>query len=281
LKKGCRLDSHDQIDEQYSLLLSEKLSKKIAVCYHIDCTKDVLHQLFFLFFNRRYAWSANDLQKKAEHDEAIAKVRRTLLAFFAKIEKSEQLVLINKDELLLLLYNATSYTWTSAKILHNPSEDFFVNLNHYHEGFARRIKKELVACLNREQLDIYLDDSVINQLLFMLVTAWKGLMDQLEASAPRVKAGIFFNTSFEHSQFLLNDISYHLKSRLDMTLITAKTISELRQQCQHVDMLITNLSMLPSPDCHIVSIQANLTPKDFENILSVYSEIVNANVTAS
>ena len=201
-----------------------------------------------------------------------------MLAFFAKIEKSEQLVLINKDELLLLLYNATSYTWTSAKILHNPSEDFFVNLNHYHEGFARRIKKELVACLNREQLDIYLDDSVINQLLFMLVTAWKGLMDQLEASAPRVKAGIFFNTSFEHSQFLLNDISYHLKSRLDMTLITAKTITELRQQCQHVDMLITNLSMLPSPDCHIVSIQANLTPKDFENILSVYSEIVNANV---
>lgn len=281
LKKGRRLASHDQINEQYSLLLSEKLSKKIAVCYHIDCTKDVLHQLFFLFFNRRYAWSANDLQKKAEHDEAIAKVRRTLMAFFAKIEKSEQLDLINKDELLLLLYNATSYTWTSAKILHNPSEDFFVNLNHYHEGFARRIKKELVACLNREQLDIYLDDSVINQLLFMLVTAWKGLMDQLEASAPRVKAGIFFNTSFEHSQFLLNDISYHLKSRLDMTLITAKTITELRQQCQHVDMLITNLSMLPSPDCHIVSIQANLTPKDFENILSVYSEIVNANVTAS
>ena len=279
--KGHFLDSHDQIDELTPFLIPQELRTKIAAHYNLDCTKDILYQLFYLFFNRKYAWSVTDLQEKAEHDETIANVRNAFLAFFSKVEKSEQMVLPNKDEVLLLLYNATSYTWTSAKILHNPSEDFFVNLNNYHAGFASRIKKELVACLNNENLDIYLDDSVINQLLFMLVTSWKGLMDQLEAKAPRIKAGIFFNTSFEHSQFLLNDMSYHLKSRLDMTVIAAKTITELRKQCQHFDMLITNLSMLALPDCHIVSIQANLTPEDFEKILSVYSEIVNANATVS
>ncbi|VFA67422.1 Uncharacterised protein [Enterococcus saccharolyticus] len=52
-------------------------------------------------------------------------------------------------------------------------------------------------------------------------------------------------------------------------------LPQLERECASTDLLITNLPSLFVPECTVVSIHSNPTPKDFENILTVYNEIVN------
>lgn len=109
----------------------------------------------------------------------------------------------------------------------------------------------------------------------MILTPWENLSDLLESNSPTVKVGLFFNTSYEHTQFLLQDSSYHLKSRLEIEVIEAKTIYEVENKYQDLDMIITNLSALTLPNCSIVSIHANPTADDFVTILNQYNKVVN------
>lgn len=60
-----------------------------------------------------------------------------------------------------------------------------------------------------------------------------------------------------------------------MDLIDATSLTSVREKMCKYDLLITNLPSLFVPECTVVSIHSNPTPKDFENILTVYNEIVN------
>ncbi|MGV1139906.1 hypothetical protein ACV6EA_12345 [Enterococcus hirae] len=193
------------------------------------------------------------------------------------IEKQENLTIQNKEKMLLYLYNATTYIWGPTKILYNPNEEFFVNLNNYYDAFTQRIKKLHSAIIDNE-LPIYYDETVLDQLLFMLVTAWDSLSLQLENNVPIVKVALFVNTSYEHTIFLRDDLQYHLKNRLIIDIPNSKTITDFTGFCQDYDMIITNLSTLEICDPPIVSIQTNPTARDFERILCLYNHIVHSKV---
>lgn len=129
--------------------------------------------------------------------------------------------------------------------------------------------------------DVFVDDATLSQMHFNLITSWENFTHSLEKKSPTVRAGIFFNTSFDHAQYLLNDIHFHLKSRLKLELLEMMTISELRQKCCQYDLIITNLSALTLGDCPIVSIHSNPTKEDFDAILDQYNTIVKNKVNYS
>ncbi|KAF1304660.1 hypothetical protein BAU16_00370 [Enterococcus sp. JM9B] len=68
---------------------------------------------------------------------------------------------------------------------------------------------------------------------------------------------------------------YHLKTRVNVDIIDATTLTSVKEKMCKYDLLITNLPSLFIPECSVVSVHSNPTPKDFENILTVYNEIVN------
>ncbi len=255
----------------FSIELSNKIHKK----YNIPVTSKIIYQLFYVFFNRRYAWSTEELFEKAHSDNRIDQILSALLDVFNTIEQQEKLVFENKNELLLYLYDATTYIWGPATILYNSNEEFFSQLNNYYTSFTQRIRVIIKDSLTKKPLDIYLDPSVINKYLFMLVTSWSSLPEQLEKIAPKIKTGLFFNTSYEHSLFLKNDIQFHLGFRLDLHSLNKLTLYDMRQSARHYDLLITDLPSLTLPNCEVVSIHSNPTPQDFENILQCYNRIVN------
>lgn len=278
IQRGHLLKPHDQSMDPIPFSPSLAVREKIAAYYKINCSKSVLYHLFYCFFNPRYAWSAAELAEKSRKDPAIDKIRSALFECLSAIEQAEGLFIPHKERVLLDLYNATSYVSGPTKILYDPEEEFLVNLNQYYQKFMLRTKQKLVYYLTRSPLEIYLDDSVIDSFLFMLITSWDHLQKQLEKKAPRVKAAIFLNSSLEHNRFVLDDLAYHLRSRLDMHLVSAGTIKELSNVCTEFDLLITNLSAFELPNCPIVSIHSNPTIEDFDKIISVYDMIVDRKV---
>lgn len=274
IKKGHLLDAGNQSLVHIAFTPSQMMQKKITAYYKIDCSKKILYHLFYCFLNHRYAWSAADLAKKALQDPEVAKIRTALLACVSAIKHTEGLFLPNEEQLLLKLYNSTSYIAGSTKVLYNPDQEFLANLNTYCAAFILRTKQQLTLFLTKQSLDIYLDDSVIESMLCMLLTSWEGLAAQLEKKIPKISTGIFFNTSLEHNRFVLNELSYHLKSRLDLQLVSANTIAELADVCAHFDLLITNLSAVELPNRSIVSVHSHPTIKDFDKIISAYDAII-------
>lgn len=255
---------------------SPELRQKIARCYKIDCSSFVFSHLFYLFFNPKNAWSYDDLLTKTHKDAEIRAIHRALAHFLDVIVATEHLSLPNREQVLLRLYNAIEYTWGPTKILYSPSEAFFSNMNQFNKTFIRRARQTLVTTLKKEKVAIRIDDAFITKLLFTLVTSWETLTLQLEQKAPKVRTGLFFNTSFEHSRFLLNELNYHLRSSLKLELVPASTLAELKTAARQFDLIITNLPLLNLPNCQVVAIQPHPTPEDFDNILAAYNRIINA-----
>ena len=258
-----------------SATFSSELRQKIARIYKINCSSFVFSQLFYLFFNSRNALTYDDLLVKSRQDPDIHSIYQALSHFLDVTAASKDLSLPNRDLVLLRLYNAIEYTWGPTKILYNPDEAFFMSMNKFEQTFIEQTKQALIAALKPEKVWEQIDDALITRLLFILVTSWDGLTIQLEEKAPKVRTGLFFNTSFEHSQFLLQELSYHMRSSLKPELMHVTTLAKLKSAARHFDMIITNLPLLNLPDCHIVSIQPHPTPEDFDNILSVYNKIIN------
>ena len=266
-------DTLDLFDEIYEEFFSyHQVCSKIYEKYKIAVTPQITYQLFYVFFNQNFAWSIEELRIKSQKNNQI---RSALLDLLNTIEQQEKLTVENKNDLLLYLYNATTYVWGPATILYNPNEEFFSQLNNYYSSFTQRICTIIKESLMKEQLAIYLDASVINKYLFMLVTSWISLSEQLETIAPKVKTGLFFNTSYEHSLFLKNDLQFHLGFRLDIHSLNHLTLSEVCHSANNYDLLVTDLPSLNLTECEVVSIHSNPTPEDFKNILHSYNRIVN------
>lgn len=278
IQKKHRLTKSDNVK---GFCLSEKICKEIHYHYGITVDKKTVYQLFYVFFNYRYAWSIEELNEKASENETIALIVERLSNCFVLIEEKERILISNKEYVLLNLYNALTYSWGSTKILYQISEEFFVNLNNYYEQFTCNIKEIFSKQLNDPELQLFWDDSILNQMIFRFVTTCANLSENLEKRSPVVKAALFFNTSYDHTQFIMSDIVYHLKSRLDIEALEAYTISEITSVCQKYDMIITNLSIATLPNCSIVSIHTNPTTEDFAAILTLYNQIIDQKIDSN
>ncbi len=65
-----------------------------------------------------------DLKQKCSLNPKINHLRVAIENTLNSIIEKENLILSNKEELMLYLYNATTYIWGPAKILYNPNEEF-------------------------------------------------------------------------------------------------------------------------------------------------------------
>lgn len=275
IRKGHLFTSQTKQTVRKDFQLSHQVCSKIYEKYKIAVTPQITYQLFYVFFNQNFAWSIEELRIKSQKNNQINQIRSGLLDLLNTIEQQEKLTVENKNDLLLYLYNATTYVWGPATILYNPNEEFFRQLNNYYTSFTQRICIMIKESLTKEPLAIYLDSSVINKYLFMLITSWISLSEQLETIAPKVKTGLFFNTSYEHNLFLKNDLQYHLGFRLDIHSLNHLTLSEVCHSANNYDLLVTDLPSLNLTECEVVSIHSNPTPEDFKNILHSYNRIVN------
>ena len=275
IRKGHLFTSQTKQTVRKDFQLSHQVCSKIYEKYKIAVTPQITYQLFYVFFNQNFAWSIEELRIKSQKNNQINQIRSGRLDLLNTIEQQETLTVENKNDLLLYLYNATTYVWGPATILYNPNEEFFRQLNNYYTSFTQRICIMIKESLTKEPLAIYLDSSVINKYLFMLITSWISLSEQLETIAPKVKTGLFFNTSYEHNLFLKNDLQYHLGFRLDIHSLNHLTLSEVCHSANNYDLLVTDLPSLNLTECEVVSIHSNPTPEDFKNILHSYNRIVN------
>ncbi|MDQ8223623.1 hypothetical protein Q3V35_13215 [Enterococcus faecium] len=99
-----------------------------------------------------------DLNQKCSLNPKINHLRVTIENTLNSIVEKENLILSNKEELMLCLYNATTYIWGPTKILYNPNEEFFINLNNYYVEFTQRIKEIISRYFLNRDLPIYTDD---------------------------------------------------------------------------------------------------------------------------
>lgn len=275
IKKGhlsC-IDSQQANDILFSF--SKPLTEKVRNYYQIKLSKMEHYRLFYIFFNNKYAWNIEDLEMKASQNNDLLDIKLAIEEILDTLAYKEHLKLSNRSYVLIYLYNATTYIWGPTKILYNPNEEFFTSLNNYYEKFTNQIHDIILDIFSQKDLPIFVDESVVNQFMFMLITSWESLPSQLEEKAPTIRVGLFLNTSYEHCKFLQQDITYHLNPRLNIEIIQSTSLNTLRENCGNYDLLLTNISTLSLLKCEVVSIHSNPTPKDFENILLAYNRIVN------
>ena len=150
------------------------------------------------------------------------------------------MVIRNREEILLALFNLIRNTVGPTQIIHSQEAEFFSNLNLFYQKFTQEIQTIFEATLAPEIFQ-HSDQELVYKLIFILVTHWSDLTTQLEQRSHSLHTMLFFNTSYEHQLFLKQDIQHHLQQRLDIAISTDTTIEELRKSAANYDLIITNL----------------------------------------
>lgn len=268
------VDENRAQDFTLSPLLLRQVQQKFGVIVGPKETR----RLFYKFFNPLYAWSLNNLAEKIKLLPTTTKIMTAIDEALAEIRKAEHLPMPNLGVIRLNLYNLLVNTWANPKILFLAAEEFFGNLNNYYENFTRQVRAVIDKKIAPLADLVYINEAVLTMFHFTLVTSWDQLGELLEKRAPVVRAGLFLNTSYDHSQFIMRDILYHIKSRLTIEIVEAATIADFKQATVNFDLIITNLSSVTLDTCPLISIHSNPTAEDFFTILAEYNALIHRKV---
>lgn len=280
LERGHTYTSPKTAIDIKNFQLSPNLQTQIHSKYQLTPDATMLYGLFFQFFNPKLAWSTDDFEQRILTDSTAKKIVDAIEAALTEIETTIDITIPNKTFMRMNLYNKFADTSGRPRILFLAAKEFFMNVNDYYCKFTSQVNQIMQKHFNPLSSLAFVNVDQITMLEFKLITSWENLGAALEQRAPVVRAGLFFNTNYEHTQFVMNDVFYHLKSRLAISIVDASTVAELTNDSPHYDMIITNLSALVLPDIPIVSIHANPTAEDFTAILAQYNRVIDHKVDA-
>lgn len=184
----------------------------------------------------------------------------------AKLENICELVsleldipLINKDEMLLELYNETE--------VRRKNEFFIFNRqNRFLKLFAKEnpdIYSQLVSLpVLREQLT---EDNFFD-VVYTILTKWKNLYHEIKKKDVEIKVGVLMDFDFNYSTFITSVLREHFNKRVNFENIVIENIHTLATTESKFNFIITNISHIDLLQIPIVCTNLYPDETDFNKI---------------
>ncbi|CAD5897509.1 conserved hypothetical protein [Carnobacterium maltaromaticum] len=259
-------------------IVTNPLMKRLfKATFSIDLTEDVFFQLFFLFFNKNYCQTIEQLNSLAKHNPTINNFVSSLILFLENISTKLAIELKNKEQLVLNLYNLDTLYYGNSYILYNRYQVFIELVTHDYSNFYQFIKKEINQNLPIKNKNWSQD--AINNFFYMLITHWDDLAHGIEKKIKVFSVGIFFNTDKEHMKMLKDQLSYFFENRLTFSIMTDLNISDLEKSARKYDILLTNLFNVQIKGTKIVVLPLALQASDIKKIDDIYLGLLQQSQT--
>lgn len=227
-----------------------------------------IEQLFMNFVRNDFSISYSRLLEKVEKDSFTRRSFELLSVLVDELASTFRIPLTNREELLLALCNASSVIDKKPAapdyILFNKKKHFFDYLNNDHFSFMVFAEQSLSNYL--EKIEKGHHDVMKHELLYLLITHWNNLIQELFKNQKIVSLLIISNYGTEHSKMLKDIMELHFKDLVSVNVYTEPQLSIEKLQSSRYDILIANFSLDPIQKKDVLCIEDIPTKRDLSHI---------------
>lgn len=257
----------DSIDA--SILNNKFYCRIFKRIFHIELNKENAHQLFYIFLNKKYAFTYEQLEAMMKSETSaritVCKVKNFLYTISEKLEiplQNEQTIIV---ELFNLhnLFNGPNYVLNEkGKVIEENKHEF--------SYFLQIIKSELkkVKFYDNFEWETY----YLNETLYILIIHWTNLFNILANRLGTIKIGLFCDSDIEHTLCIKEIIDYQFGDHVQTHVIDQLSIKAFKKDALQYELIITNMSGIQDIPIPIICIDTIPYYNDFKKIQNmVYS----------
>ncbi|MGO2265987.1 MAG: helix-turn-helix domain-containing protein [Vagococcus salmoninarum] len=238
--------------------------------FRIELNNQTLIRLLYPFISGTFAFDTDHLQKIAKKSDHNQKVVNHLDNFLESISREFKLPLVNKDQLILELFNVYHFNYSEPYLIYNKKKaflsTFLENAPYTSELIYKGIQR---ASSLQDEFKSY----ELEELTYIFITHWKGFAHVIKSLEPQFSVGIFLNSDLEHAYFLktmLNSIFYN---ELNFHVINGTNLEVVYKQTHEYSMVITNVSHFKSKNTPHICIGMYPTANDIQKIAAEYARL--------
>lgn len=253
----------------HEILSHTNLVQSFRQLMGIELTKNMLIQLFYVFFHDDYILSTNIFSEKL-HNPKVEEDFAIIDQFLESLSIKLGIELQNKELLVLKIYNARNFLFGKNYILHNKKIGFSQHIEQEYPLFSKILKKEIKAAsfstIEKE------NPSFFNEVLYELIIHWTNLTMELTKSVVSISIGIISDQGTEHAEFIRKLIDYRFGKYISASIIASEN---LKFNQNKYAMVIATMSYFYGDffDIPVISINSVPNEHDWKNIQKKLQEL--------
>lgn len=253
------------ITYQFTLENFNEAQNLFEIAFNYPLTNQLLTYCFSFALTNDYALNYSHLVKQAQSNEIVLEIIEKLNKFITVVSEKFELNLLNKESLLVDMYNMISFPSNYSYILYSRDATFLSSLSNEITPLYFTSRKYLIQIFRNS-----INEHKINALLYLLFTHWREFISSIRVSRDNLRLGIYTDSDREHANMVFDILSSNFSYGLDIEIIETIYLKDLLHTLNSFDILITNVPNLSHSTCKIICF--NEYPS-FENWAQLYNEI--------
>lgn len=268
VKHGHHQDNSQLIEESFILPLP--LQMKVKSLYGITWDQEVFQTIFHPFLTKDFI---RNYQEDLPDSPAWQQYQQAGQALLVKMIR-KGFPASRQDYFLSAVWNYLNQINGPTKILYSEKEAFVENLLDYYPNFAVWLCQEAHNFLDSCGVSVAISDALLYEIVFLILMVWPEWHQRVDEHAPKLVAGLLFNTTYAHHLYLKQELKKHFPTRLTIEIVTENSLPALYANSRHFDLLITNLAYLDKIDYPVINISSNPTDQDYQRIRQLYQKLI-------
>lgn len=213
---------------------------KFERVFHLKLSPVLYASLFSRYINDNHALSLRDYQERISQNKENKEIYTRLNAIIESVSEQLKIPLVNKEELLLKLYNVMiiGKKMTLTPYVIYPNRKIFLLFSRSIRESVLRQAKELFE--KNLPMIATKNEAYFYEFLYMMVTHWEGLYQKIIQEVNPCKIGLFFNSEIEHMIYMKSDLEFAFGKKVVVELIEIDELFELKEASKNCDLLILN-----------------------------------------
>lgn len=248
-----------------SILENKSFCRLFKSTFHLDFSQENVHQLFYIFFNNKYAFTYEQLEYmiKNKSNNAWIVVPK-IINLLSNLSNKLKIPIENKQKIILEIYNLQNMFFVTDSILNDKRRCFSDYTSHEFSCFVLILKKELKRFKFHENFKWH--SNYFIETLYILIVNWTSLSSSLKDKVPSINVGIFCDSDIEHTVFIQNILNYQFGHFIRSYVIDTFCINSFKNVAKNYDLIITNISGLHNIQTSLICINTIPSSQDLNKV---------------
>ena len=231
------------ISNKYNLHCSAKIKEQFLSVFGVELIDDHICYLFEQFLRDRYAFNYEGLINIFEEREDKREFYSNLERMIDEISKSFNIECINREELVVDLFNISNMCTMDPFIIYNRKKQFVDNMPYSLEPIVNHLIKIIKKYFGKA-----IKEYQINEIVYIIFTHWPKFVTSITKSIEQITIGVFYDNDIEHTNLICTAISDVLPIEVKVLIPREINLEEISKVLDGIDLLVTNIPNIYSKE---------------------------------
>lgn len=246
-KQGHLVDVTDKMNFLFDPLFKAfkffTLPSELNVIDDIPVSKELIYQLFYPYFKKGIAYSADAFNKLRKKNTAVNDASTYLGSYLLNFSKEIDIDI--KIERLLVMVYGTTYLENDDPnahyILYNRNKLFALRMKYQFPLIYLKLREGVIEY--RKRLNLSLDEDKINLLIYTLFTHWENLLIDLHAQHQSASLLILSDGHFSHAKMIKKLLTLEFSDNITINTYQHRDLSVERLNAYDCDFIISTFKL--------------------------------------